>query len=406
MASRMKKYITEPATRIPVAGKYDVVVVGGGIAGVTAAVAAARNSASVCLIEKENALGGLATLGNVIIYLPLCDGMGNQVIKGLGEELLKLSISDNYDEIPEGWKNGGNANLRKQDRYRVDFNPMTFMLELESLIEKNKIKLYYDTRFCEVVKNGNSIEAVIVENKDGRTAMQCGSVVDASGDADVCWRAGENTVASDANTRSSWFYHFDGSKIVLNTFSRKYDKFATKAPNGERGFAGHYADDVTEFTLETRKLIKKRLKDLKKENSAISPLFMTAIPAFRMTRRLQGSVELEESDDKRYFDDTVGMTGDWRNNGPIFYIPLRSLAAVKTDNLITAGRCMSSGRTGWDITRVIPTCAVTGEAAGTAAAMLSSTKIGSFKDLDISKLQAQLKKQKVILDKKYSRTGD
>ena len=80
----MLRFTTEPAKRLPVSGEFDVIVVGGGIAGVAAAIAAARNGADVCLLEKEFGLGGLATLVNIIKYLPLCDGLGNQVIGGLG----------------------------------------------------------------------------------------------------------------------------------------------------------------------------------------------------------------------------------------------------------------------------------------------------------------------------------
>jgi ribulose 1,5-bisphosphate synthetase/thiazole synthase len=402
MTAKKASFITEPRKKIPVSGEYDVVVVGGGIAGVAAAVAAARNSASVCLIEKENALGGLATLGNVVIYLPLCDGAGNQVIKGLGEELLKLSIKDGYKDVPECWKRGGNKKARADKRYRVEFNPMTFMLEMEEFILKNNVKLYYDTRFCDVVKNGDAIEAVVIENKSGRSALKCKSVVDASGDADVCWMAGEKTVSSDANSLSGWFYYFDGSQVKLNPFHRPFDQYAEKPVKGEIGFSGDDADDVTNFTLELRKLIKKRIKEMKKENPETRPLFMAQIPTFRMTRRHKAAYELEESDDKKFFDDAVGMTGDWRKNGPIFYIPFRSMIGVKTPNLITAGRCMAAGRTGWDITRVIPTCAVTGEAAGAAAAMLANSRRAAFCDMDVRLIQERLKKQKVIIDKKYS----
>lgn len=399
----MKKTILEDARKIPVTNHYDVVVVGGGIAGVAAAVAASRNGAKTCLIEKEFGLGGLATLGNVIIYLPLCDGNGNQVIKGLGEELLKLSIKDGYDKVPDCWKKGGSKEERIKNRYRVDFNPMSYMIELEEFICKNGVKLYYDSRFCGVSKTDGRINAVIIENKDGRSALSCGAVVDATGDADVCWHAGEKTVSWDTNVRAGWFYYFDGKKVQLDKFTKWYNADGSYRPESGRGFAGDKAEDVTDFVLETRKMLKQELAKRKKTNPQLNPLFMTSIPCFRMTRRLKGTVELDASHDKHYFDDCIGMTGDWRNAGPVFYIPLRSLAATKTANLITAGRCMSAGTTGWDIMRVIPTCAVTGEGAGVAAAVLSRQNKKSFADIKIKELQGLLKEQKVLIDSKYAK---
>ena len=86
--------ITEPARTLPLAGSYDVIVVGGGIAGVVAALAAARRGATTALIERGFGLGGLATLGNVVKYEPLCDGFGNQVMGGLCEELLRRSVHE------------------------------------------------------------------------------------------------------------------------------------------------------------------------------------------------------------------------------------------------------------------------------------------------------------------------
>ncbi|MBT6144972.1 MAG: FAD-dependent oxidoreductase, partial [Gemmatimonadetes bacterium] len=87
------KRVTEAERTLPVTAEADVIVAGGGIAGVAAAIAAARNGASVCLLEKSYGLGGLATLGNVTVYLPICDGMGRQVMGGLAEELLHLSVA-------------------------------------------------------------------------------------------------------------------------------------------------------------------------------------------------------------------------------------------------------------------------------------------------------------------------
>lgn len=91
-------YITEPEREIPVIGEYDVAVCGGGVAGVAAALAAARHGAKVLLIEKQFALGGLATLGLVTVYLPLCDGLGKQVSFGIAEELLRVSIGHGWED--------------------------------------------------------------------------------------------------------------------------------------------------------------------------------------------------------------------------------------------------------------------------------------------------------------------
>ena len=84
--------IFESGKKINLYNNYDVVVCGGGIAGVSAALSAARAGAKTLLIEREFALGGLATLGLIVVYLPLCDGKGKQVSFGIVEELLRLFL--------------------------------------------------------------------------------------------------------------------------------------------------------------------------------------------------------------------------------------------------------------------------------------------------------------------------
>lgn len=97
--------------------KYNTVA-GGGIAGIAAALASSRNGAKVILIEKQCALGGLAILGLITIYLPLCDGMGKQVIYGIGEELLRLSIKYGYeDNYPNAWLDNNNIEERKKTAF-------------------------------------------------------------------------------------------------------------------------------------------------------------------------------------------------------------------------------------------------------------------------------------------------
>lgn len=87
----------EEVRSVPIKDKYDVIVIGGGIAGVSAALAARRSGARVLIVEKSIALGGLATSGLIVFYLcALCDGYGRKIMSGIAEELLHLSIKYGY----------------------------------------------------------------------------------------------------------------------------------------------------------------------------------------------------------------------------------------------------------------------------------------------------------------------
>ena len=149
---------------------YDVAVIGGGIAGISAALAAARNGAKTVLLEREFALGGLATLGLIAIYLPICDGMGTQVSFGIAEELLRLSIKYgseaylNSDEVrqPEIWINGtGSIADKKTYRFESLYNPSLFAIECEQLLSENGVKIVYGAQVCGVALNENKLDAVI-----------------------------------------------------------------------------------------------------------------------------------------------------------------------------------------------------------------------------------------------------
>ena len=115
------------------------------------------------------------------------------------------------------------------------------------------------------------------------------------------------------------------------------------------------------------------------------PATIATTPQFRMTRRLSGLYTLDESEVKTSFSDSIGMVSDWRNRGPVFEIPFRTLRGSEVKNLLAAGRCISVTDDMWDITRVIPDCAVTGEAAGVAAAMTAD-----LDTLDVALLQHTL----------------
>ena len=361
--AKIQPSLLEPARSLPIMGSYDVVVIGGGIGGVAAALAASRGGARVCLVEKVCALGGLATVGNVIIYLPLCDGMGQQVIGGIGEELLRLSVDEvpvpeiQATPFPECWERGGDLEERKKRRFRCGYNPITFLYKMEKLLRKNRITLLYDTRFSTVIQEGRHIRAVVVESKSGRTALACKVVVDASGEADVCVAAGEKTQSIGGNVRCGWYYYVDASGQVRLRPLTDAGYLPSRRQPGVKyiGFRGDSAAQVTAHTLASREMIMADLEAIKaKDGGNPYPIMLPTIPCFRMSRRLVGKVTLRQTDDHRWFDDCLGMTGDWRKAGPIFCLPMRALAAVKTPNLITAGRCFSASGDTWDVTRVIP----------------------------------------------------
>jgi len=409
MAEYGADYVQEPARRLPVWGRYDVVVAGGGIAGVAAAVAAARNGATVCLLEKESALGGLATLGIVTVWLPLCDGRGRQVIGGLGEELLRLSVADlrrdhktaRWSGVPACWEPDGDPDERQRVRYVASFNPTAYLLALERLMIDAGVELLYDTRVCAVRRQGDRISHVVVENKGGRVALACGAVVDATGDADVCHLAGEATESLDTNVLSGWFYALRDDGLHLHPLSHRFSRTAGRDDAEGPFYRGDDGKQVTQQILGSRELIRERLAALREERPEedVQPVGVPTIACLRMTRRLVGMATLTAADDHRWQEDAVGLTGDWRHPGPVYALPWGALRGVRNRNLLAAGRCISADSSVWDVTRVIPPCAVTGQAAGTAAALAARETAGDLSRLPVGALQRRLVAQGVLLER-------
>ncbi|NMA43172.1 MAG: FAD-dependent oxidoreductase [Oligosphaeraceae bacterium] len=402
--------ILEPARQTRVLGEYDVLVAGGGIAGVSAALAAARAGASVCLLEKACALGGLATIGHVVVFLPLCDGLGHQISGGICEELIRLSADDlsqpdsNMGQIPipEAWQQRkGSIEQRSKSRYRCSYNPITFAYKMERLLLKHKVKLLFDTRVVAVRREAERIAEVIIENKSGRSALSCKAVVDASGDADICALAGEKTVSLKSNVRCGWYYMAEGGIPKLIHLTQPFDSQGRRIPSSGRNYRGDDGDEVSKFLLDCRLMTMQDLQERERKSGLHSyPLALPLIPCFRMTRRLVGRKTLRQQDRQRWLENALGMCSDWRKVGPVYCLPLEALIGVHNANLITAGRCISSAGDTWDITRSIPVCAVTGEAAGAAAANLALDKLPGFRELDVPALQKYLRRKKVIIDKK------
>jgi len=414
------RFVLEPARKTQIEASYDLIVIGGGFAGVSAALAGARNSAKTLLIEKQYALGGLGTLGLIVDYLPLCDGNGTQMIGGIGEELLHASILFGPGEIPASWRSGKDPEAQKHHRYELTYAPAPMMIAMEQLLRDAGVEILYDCRFAGGIKNDGQIETVLCETKTGRMAFACKAVVDATGDADVCFSTGECTFERMDNVCAWWFYSYDGTTLRLN---RKSDSFYAHSDSAIY-YSGTDPRQITALCMESRRRTQTYLSGINSgcgsvySNSTLShdgsktlcddperrdvPIYaaiLPTIPGLRMTRRLVGRSELRESDEGIWFSDAVGMAGDWRKHGPRYCIPLSILCAQNAHNLLAAGRCVSAAGTAWDILRVIPVCAVTGEAAGTAAAMAALKHSGRIAALPIKRLQQQLVAQGVLLNR-------
>jgi len=122
---------------------------------------------------------------------------------------------------------------------------------------------------------------------------------------------------------------------------------------------------------------------------------MPTIPQVRMTRRIVGAYTLDTAEEHTFMADSIGMVSDWRRRGPVWEVPFATLYGNDAKNLITAGRNTSVTDNMWDVMRVIPCCAVTGQAAGVAAAMTDD-----FGALNVTQLQEKLKNAGVILHEK------
>ena len=152
--------------KLQVKKEYDVIVCGGGVAGVAAAVTTAKNGLSTLLIEKSNMLGGLGTLGLINLFVPMCNGRGKQIIFGLAEKWLRKSVEVGIDFIPSDWKNGEPKHYTEQ-RYIQRYSPQIFAYQLTEEVVNSGVDLLFDCIACDPVMEGNVCKGVITESKGG-----------------------------------------------------------------------------------------------------------------------------------------------------------------------------------------------------------------------------------------------
>ena len=390
---------------------YDIIVAGGGVAGVSAAGQAARVGKRVLLIEKSMKLGGLATLGLVNFFVPMCNGRGKQIIFGMAEELLRLSIKYGFGgthpdfvdgKIPDEKLAEYRAAKKQPPRYITRFSAEIFALTLTELCKNEGVDLLFDSVLsrpvCDEVDGKVKLLGVVVENKSGREYYTADMFVDATGDGDLLYRAGVPTVERGN------FHTFNSFMITLDSCRRAIEKQDIEAavtgisggsanlyggnhPEGMPLYYGTSSDEVNRYIITNQLELLEKLK--KTDRNSRNVVTMPGMCQFRTTRRIDGDYVLKESDAYKHFDDSIGAINDFDRRDFLFEIPYRTLVSHKAANLITCGRSAAGDGYAWDVLRVIPPAIISGQASGLACAHALDEGV-DICNIDIRRLQSKL----------------
>ncbi len=359
--------------------EYDVAVAGGGIAGVAAALAAARRGRKTVLLESQAFLGGLATSGLIYLYLPLCDGKGRQVSFGITEELLRLAPEYGPFDLPEEWDGPeGGFTGGKSTRFECRFSPAGYILTLDKLLKEAGVDLFLETRICDVQTNSDyAITAIETENLAGRGKISAKRFVDATGDAALIRYAG-GAVETGSNYLTPWVLEHC-KEVSMSPFDHNLEMkaFYRRTEKPEYQWNSNDPKGLTGFIRDSWELLRNYYDKSYAEGACrkdLYPLHLPAMAQIRMAARIIGKETLTTGSDKQTFDSSVGLYGDWRAADKVWEVPYGILLPETVRGTLAAGRCISTTEDAWDAFRVIPSAALTGEIAGVAADLSISQK--------------------------------
>ena len=417
-------FITEPQRQTPVKAETEVLVIGGGTAGVSAAVAAARNGADVILVERLGYLGGLATGGLIALLLTLDDGRGRQVVGGLCQEITDRLQGRGAAHFPSKneWGSADEKLVAHQQqwglvwgrgphrvRYSVAYDAEEFKFALNTMAEEAKARLLFHCYACDAIVDGDRISGVTFQSKSGRFAILAKTVIDASGDGDIFTSAGasydkeavlpwlwftmggvENAEAAIA--KGGWFFRTLGDGRVLLPWGAT-ERVARKIDATD-------PDDLSYAELACRRRVMEQVDSMRAEIPGFARAHICHIAdqlGVTESRRLVGRHVLTRDEMNQPCDDVIAITGNWTQYDSLYFIPYRALLTTQFANLIVAGRCISVDHRVHHATKEIPPCMATGQAAGVAAALSVRAGIEPTA-LDVKLLQNRLESQGAILE--------
>jgi ribulose 1,5-bisphosphate synthetase/thiazole synthase len=409
----MKK-IYEPKKEIPIIHSSDVVVLGGGPAGVSAAISAARMGADVTLIERYGHLGGQATGGLVIVLCGLTDGK-IPVIKGLCQEII--------DEL----KTQKAAKWLGLDVV-IDLEALKYLLD--RYILKYNVKIYFHSFACSMITEDNKVKYLITESKSGRNAIAGKIFIDATGDGDTAKWCDVPHEKSDKEKLLPITLTFRVGNVDIEKARRFIEENPAEYSKIIRSHSQEYLDlkpggwigtlnesevwfdvifiknvdatdveDLTYAEMKGREMVRKVLEVYSNipgfENANL--VDTASQIGCRESRRIVGEYYMEKRDLEIEFEDSIARANNiFSEPGKSISIPFRCLIPKRIDNLLYAGRCISVSHEMLDLVREIPCCMATGQAAGTAAGLAVKHRINP-REVNIKELQENLRAQKGII---------